>query len=84
MPGLALQSAKSEDFCSNSDAAHLTLARDVRTRQTYYFPGLRAEKEVTRERIARYIEQVFGEKMAPAERKRFLPVEEEEEEEVEA
>ena len=41
--------------------------------QTYYLPGLRAEKEITRERIVKYVEQIFGEKLSARERARLLP-----------
>jgi hypothetical protein len=46
--------------------------------QTYYLPGLRAEKEVTRKRIVDYIENIFGEQMSKQERNRLLPTDEEE------
>ena len=45
-------------------------------KQTFYLPGLRAEKEVTRRRIVDYAEFVFGERMSAKERSRLLPDEE--------
>ena len=41
--------------------------------QIYYCPGMRAEKEITRDRLVEYIERMFGDKMPANERKRFLP-----------
>ncbi len=34
---------------------------------------MRAEKEITRDRLVEYIERMFGDKMPANERKRFLP-----------
>jgi len=41
--------------------------------QIYYCPGVRAEKEITRDRLVRYIEEIFGDKMPANELKRLLP-----------
>jgi len=41
--------------------------------QSYYFLGLRAEKEITRARIVSYLELINGEKLKGQDRKRLLP-----------
>lgn len=50
-------------------------------KQTFYLPGLRAEKEITRSRMVKFAERVFGEKLSARERSRLLPEVEEEEDE---